>query len=267
MKNGNLKPPVRYFGGKSLMINSIKNYFPKDFDTYIEPFSGSFSIGLTIDCPNLIYNDLDKNVYSLYKVISDQDLYSGFKLMCDLSPYSEDLRNEYKIELKRDDLNLIERAFYFFYINRTSHNGIGGFSINTHIRRSMSKSVSDYLSAIDRLPELHDKLSKVIITNKDGIELIEKFDKEDSFLYLDPPYHQSTRTSARYKVDMSNIQQEKLINSLLDIKKAKILLSGYECDLYKKLEDNGWNKKKILVKTTDGNRNPKTKIESLWLNY
>ncbi len=87
---------------------------------------------------------------------------------------------------------MVERAFSFFYVNRTSHNGVGGFSKNTYIRRGMSKSVSDFLSAIDRLPELHDRLSKVIVTNKDDLTWAENHadktndecHKERSMLHL-----------------------------------------------------------------------------------
>ena len=166
---------VKYFGGKGGMYNDILKYFPVNdvYNTYIEPFSGSFSIGLHKDyiTPVEIYNDLEQNVYSLYKVLSDKELFQQFKEKCDLIYYSADLRKDFKTLLKTE-LSILDRAFYFFYVNRTSHIGVGGFSVNTCIRRKMSKSVSDFLSCIDRLPELHNRLSKVIVMNTNGIELI-----------------------------------------------------------------------------------------------
>jgi hypothetical protein len=50
----------------------------------------------------------------------------------------------------------------------------------------------------------------------------------------------------------------------LSIKHAKILLSGYECEEYKRLD---WGKIIIPKKTQDGNRKPKSVIEVLWKNY
>ncbi|MDE5888611.1 MAG: DNA adenine methylase, partial [Bacilli bacterium] len=180
---------------------------------------------------------------------------------------NEDLWKEYKKSLKEDDLDIIERAYRFFYVNRTSHNGIGGFSMNTIIRRNMSKSISDMLSAIDRLDELHQRLSKLIVTNKNAFELIEKYkDNENVFMYLDPPYHQSTRTAARYEVDMTNEQHYVFINLVLN-SKAKMLISGYDCEPYNKLVENGWEKIQFEVNTVSGNKKPKTKIETLWKNY
>jgi len=161
---------------------------------------------------------------------------------------------------------MVERAFSFFYVNRTSHNGVGGFSKNTYIRRGMSKSVSDFLSAIDRLPELHDRLSKIIVTNMDGMKLIRKFNRENVFMYCDPPYEQSTRTSTRYNVDMDRSAHVDFLEAVIE-SKAKILISGYHCDLYDQLMDNGFQRVSFEVKTIDGNFKPKTKTEFLYYNY
>lgn len=261
---------IRYFGGKQGMAKEILKYFPEKetYDTYIEPFGGSYALGFKMEFipPVEIYNDLEKNVYSLYKVLSDKELYEQFKEKCDLTYYIADLREEYRRRLKEDELSMLDRAFYFFYVNRTSHNGIGGLSVNTVVRRNMCKSVSDMLSCIDRLPELHQRLSKVIILNQDGIELIKKYNTKNVFLYLDPPYEQSTRTNARYSVDMDRDGHLKLIDACID-SKAKIMISGYDHEIYDKLLDNGFHKIQFNVNTTSGTHQPKSKTETLWLNY
>lgn len=264
-----LNAPIRYFGGKGTMYNNIIEHIPLKgtYNTYIEPFGGSFSIGLKLEPVSIeIYNDLEENVYSLYKVISDKVLFNEFKEKCDLAIYSEQFRTEYKAKLKNDDLTIIDRAFYFFYVNRTSHNGIGGFSTNLSIRRNMSKSISDMLSTIDKLPEIHQRMSNVIISNNDGISLINKHNNVNTFIYCDPPYEQKTRTAARYSVDMNNNQHLLFIDEVLK-SKSKILISGYECEEYNKLTENNFTKYQFEVKTIDGKFNKKTKIETLWKNY
>jgi DNA adenine methylase len=264
-----MNSPIKYFGGKGTMFNNIIDYFPKrdTYNTYIEPFGGSYSIGLKKEPVEIeIYNDMEQNVYSLYKVLSDPDMYRVFKEKCDLALYSEDLRSEFKESLKRPDLPIVERAFCFFYVNRTSHNGVGGFSRNTYIRRGMSKSISDFLSSIDRLDALHDRLSRVIVTNTDGTELIRKYNAPNVFIYCDPPYEQSTRTSTRYAVDMDRNGHIDFLNSIIE-SKSKILVSGYDCELYDRLSENGFTKVSFEVKTIDGNFKPKTKTEYLYYNY
>lgn len=262
--------PIRMFGGKGTMLNQIKKYFPEigTYDTYIEPFSATYSLGLSLNPPPPIeiYNDLEQNVYSLYKVLSDNELFQQFKEKCDLVLYSEDIRKEFKEKLKTEELSIVDRAFYFFYVNRTSHNGIGGFTKNTYIRRNMSKSISDFLSSIDRLPEIHNRLSRVIVTNTDGIELIKKYNQENVFIYADPPYVWRTRTSTRYSVDMADDDHKKFLDAVIN-SKSKILISGYDCEMYDVLTETGFEKIQFKVKTISGSFTPKTKIETLWKNY
>ena len=101
----------------------------------------------------------------------------------------------------------------------------------------MSKSVSDYLSMIDKLPEIHNRLSTVIIENKNIFDLIKKYDSENTFFYLDPPYIQQTRASnQKYECDMTNQQHEHLI-SIVNNSKSKFLISGYYHPIYDNLKN------------------------------
>lgn len=264
-------PPIKYFGGKNCMKNIIYNYFPpKDsFDTYIEPFGGSYGLGLGLEeYPKVeIFNDLDHNVYALYKVLNDKDMFEAFRMKCELTYYSEELREEYLEKLKSNDLDIIDRAFMYFYVNRTSRNGHGGLSVNRLVRRGMSKSTSDFLSAVERLPELHDRLSRVIVLNKDAIKLIKKYDDERTFFYCDPPYDWSTRSATRYDVDMNGEQHDEFLKAAID-SNAKMLISGYDCERYRILEKNGFNRVDFSVKVMGGNGNTvKEKKETLWANY
>lgn len=264
-----MKSPIKYFGGKNGFANKILEYFPSEYKTmnYIEPFCGSAALLFHKERSQVeIINDLDNNIHSLFKVLIDKELFSQFKDMCDLTPYSEKLLKEFTQELK-SDISIIERAYKFFYCNRVSYNGLGGFSSSGVVRRNMSKSVSDYLSSIDGLYDVHNRLSGVVIHNTDALRLIEKWDKENTFMYLDPPYALETRSSGGYKHDMSDDDQDKFLNVLLSIKNAKVLVSGYNCDRYSTLEDNGWKRIDMEIKTQNNNRVGKLKIESLWFNY
>lgn len=250
------------------MWKVIQTYFPdpKAYRVYVEPFGGSGAMLLSQPLGHVeIYNDLYKNVFSLYKTLADPAGFAAFKARADLALYSEDLRKEAKEKLL-GELSEGERAFYYWYFNRTSHNGIGGLSVNGCIRRNMSKSTSDFLSCIDRLKELHDRLSAVIILNRDALEVMKQYDASNTFYYLDPPYSWETRGSTRYAVDFSPAQQVGLVDSLLTAK-AQVLVSGYANQEYTRLERAGWQKIDFDKNTIGGGFKPKTVVESLWRNY
>jgi len=258
---------IRYFGGKGNgLVHEIKKFIPENYKIYVEPFGGSGTVLFNQQANNEIYNDIYDNVYSLFKVMSDKDLFQKLKEKLDITPYSEKLNKEYKEELRKKDLSILDRAYYYYYVNRTSVNGIGGFSTNLVVRRNISKSTSDYLSGIDGMEFYHKRLSNVIILNRDAIDVIQKYDSKDTFFYLDPPYVHSTRTSARYDCDMEDDKHIELLN-LIKQCKGKVLISGYDNELYNTLTENGWNKSQFIVNTTGGDFKSKQKTETLWYNY
>ena len=62
MKDKKIKrSPMFYVGDKYKLIEEIKQYFPKNIDTFIEPFVGGGTVFLNIEAKKYILNDLFKN--------------------------------------------------------------------------------------------------------------------------------------------------------------------------------------------------------------
>jgi DNA adenine methylase len=97
-----------------------------------------------------------------------------------------------------------------------------------------------YWRAIDRLPEVHERLKNVNIEHMDAVQCIRKYANERSLIFCDPPYVAATRVAPNtYKHEYSNGQHEQLVETLLEVPGHKIL-SGYESPIYKPLLDAGW---------------------------
>jgi len=77
----NMMLPFRRMGGKGNLYKIIHRFFPKKFETYIEPFCGTCAVGMNQFPipPCEIYNDLDKNVYSLFAVLTNEIKFAKFK--------------------------------------------------------------------------------------------------------------------------------------------------------------------------------------------
>ena len=96
-----MKSPIKYYGGKSYMTNIIIDQFPKDYEVYVEGFGGGASVLFQKEkTPLEVYNDLGENVYSLFKVLSDKDMFERLKEKMDLTFYSEEIRQEFKNDLR-----------------------------------------------------------------------------------------------------------------------------------------------------------------------
>lgn len=108
--------------------------------------------------------------------------------------------------------------------------------------------------------DLFDSVCEVIQT--DAIEWLagQQLD-QGTLVYADPPYHPSTRRRSRvYRHDYSEHDHEKLLDLLCRLP-SKVMISGYDCDLYRdKLR--GWSHRKFMVQSHVGPRQ-----ESLWFNF
>lgn len=263
-----MKPAIRYFGGKSQMINHILARVPVH-RTYIEAYGGSGAVLLAKQPTGVeLWNDLERNVYSLMHVISNKALFAEFECRARIALVDEATSVEY-VRALAGELDALDRAFMFWYVTRTRRAGgsSGGFSSNLVQRRGMAKTNSDFLSAVDRLPELHERLKRVLVRNCDALTLIEKCDRVQTFIYLDPPYVQDTRTDTRYTQDADNDHHTQLVDLLLRIRHAQVMVSGYAHPIYERLEAAGWHRHDIQINTVSGTLDPKVRTETLWMNY
>jgi DNA adenine methylase len=90
---------------------------------------------------------------------------------------------------------------------------------------------------------LAKRFDNAIIECLDAVELIERYDTEDAFFYVDPPYFNANMGHyGGYTAD----DFERLLTTLSKIK-GKFLLSCYPSESIKKrVEKNGWNNNDYL---------------------
>lgn len=80
-------------------------------------------------------------------------------------------------------------------------------------------------------------------------------------MYIDPPYMLSTRSGKQYKHEMTDADHEELLKMIVQ-SKAKIMVSGYETDMYNDYLV-GWQKKQFSSCAERG----KPRTETVWTNY
>ena len=274
-KQKKVKSPVAWLGGKSRMVNKLIPMIP-EHKTYVEPFGGGGSM-LLAKLPSKIevYNDLDSGIVNFFRVLRNKVSFSELQRLVSLTPYSREEYHECNESWNTSE-DFIDMAHKWFVVARMSFSGMFGQSFGysrTSSSRGMAQCVSAYLGAIERLPEICERLLRVLIENKDALKLIEQFDSESTFFYLDPPYVLSTRNpSAGYRHEMTDEQHLKLIE-LVQKLKGKVMISGYVNELYETLEQKGWQRIDFdaFLSASGHTKNTKgldsKRTESVWLNY
>ncbi len=96
----------------------------------------------------------------------------------------------------------------------------------------------------------------------DAVTFLETFQfTGDELVYVDPPYVPETRRRSKvYRCDYTHFDHLRLLR-LLKTLPCKVMLSGYDCDLYE-TELAGWNTARFQAKThTD------VREEVVWMNF
>ncbi len=276
-----LVQPLKIHGGKHYLAKRIIELMPKHIH-YVEPFFGGGSVLLQkpaelIEGYSEVVNDINGDLINFWRAIADQHIFPVFQKAVSCCPFSSEEWTRMKVLLDEEwesiQIPQVKRAAAFFIHARQSMAGRGDCFTpltRTRTRRGMNEQVSSWLTAIEGLPEIHERLKRVVILNDDACKVIKQQDGENTFFYCDPPYLQSTRSSTgEYgEHEMSDDDHEELLHCLSQIK-GKFILSGYLSELYVMWGNNhGWRRVDIEIDNKASSKKKKEKkTECLWLNH
>ena len=264
------------------MAEEIIKRFPPHVH-YVEPFAGGLAVLFAkpakwIEKHSEVVNDLNGGLMNFWRCLACEDAFELFKRMVEGTPFAEyTFKSAKKESIKNADWytgeNLsVALAHAFFVRYRQSRQGLGkDFATlsKTRTRRGMNEQVSSWLGAIEGLPEAHERLKRVVVLNRDAVEIIKSEDSPDTFFYLDPPYVHDTRsTTGEYQHEMTLEDHRRLLNTLAPLK-GKFLLSGYSHDLYHEFAQLcDWSCDEIEIDNKASSAKIKEiKREMLWMNY
>ena len=131
----------------------------------------------------------------------------------------------------------------------------------------MNGNVSEWLSAVDGLPDVHARLSRVLIENMPAIHMIRREDAPETLFYCDPPYlHETRQATTAYAFEMTESDHQELLDVICQCK-GKVMLSGYPSELYdRKLAD--WTRYTFDLPNHAANGKEKRReTEVLWCNF
>jgi DNA adenine methylase len=231
------RPPLRYHGGKWRAADKIIPLLPPHM-TYVEPFGGGGSILLRKNrSVHEVYNDLDGDIVNVFRVLQHEEESKRLISLLELTPFS---RDEFKIAYEKTECQ-VEQARRTIIRSMMGFSSSGATKSSTGFRSldrvdGRSNSAAQWNSLPDYLHLVTKRLGGVIIENEPAIDLIKRLDNKKALHYVDPPYLPDTRSSMKtgstyYRHEMTEDDHIELIQ-LLQTVEGKVLLSGYNSDLY-----------------------------------
>ncbi len=213
-----MNQPLKWHGGKHYLAKWIIEQMPPHTH-YVEPFFGGGSVLLSKDPEGVseVANDRNCELINFWRVLRSEIEFEKFCRAVQATPFS-------KVEFDEASylsMDPVTRAVRFFIRNRQSRQGLmrdfATLSRN-RTRRGMNEQVSSWLTAVDGLPEVHDRLKRVVIHNVPAVAVILSQDGPNTLFYCDPPYVHETRTARdAYEAEMSDDDHEELLYTLSQI--------------------------------------------------
>lgn len=257
-----------WYGGKFSHLDWLLPLLPKS-KHYCEPFAGSAAVLINREpAPVETYNDLDSEVANFFRVLREQK--EELVEAIGLTPFS---RKEFEVAISEPtiELSALERARRFYIRARQVRTGLAQRASSgrwAHCRLTsragMAGAVSRWLGSVEALPEIAQRLLRVQIENDTAINIIRRYDSEETLFYCDPPYpHSSRGDSNAYRYEMTDDEHRELAKVLHDVK-GKVALSSYRCDLMDELYFD-WQVIEGPTKIVHSVKQPRTEV--LWVNY
>lgn len=249
---------------------------------YVEPYAGGLSVLLAKnpDGVSEVANDLNKHVANFWAVLRSGRALNKMHLYLHSQPFSEvDWKANKELvdsilwegvnPTSDDDANLLRATAFFICCRQSLAGRMESFAplSRSRTRRGMNEQASAWLSAIEGLPEVHERLKRVVILNRPAIKVIASEDSPTTLLYCDPPYLHETRTATDvYDHEMKLEDHRDLLASLTRCK-GKVMLSGYRSTLYDEVL-RGWQRHDFdLPNNSAGGETKRRMTECVWCNF
>lgn len=255
-----------WFGGKRTMAPFIVTELGKHTQ-YFEPCCGSMAVLFSKEpSQKETVNDLHRDLINLARVLQNrstaEDLYDR---LCRLL-FSEDAlerADEYMATVPLQAECDVERAYHYFIGSWMARNGTAGtarmdYQIAVRWTKNGGSPTVRWNNALESIPAWHLRLRNVVILCRDMFNIIDRFeDVAGTAIYVDPPYVAITRSGFmgnkagkngrnseylhefRHDDPMFGNDHQRLATELRAYKKARIVVSYYDCPEVRKLYD-GW---------------------------
>ena len=243
------KPFIKWVGGKGQLLPEINKLYPielgKNINKYAEIFLGGgavlFDILSKYKLDEVYISDKNLELINTYKSIRDNVdiLIKSLKEMEeqyiplnneDRKIYYYEKREEYNSLKINSEVNNIEKAILFIFLNKTCFNGLYRVNKKGKFNVPMGAYKKPKISDEENLKNVSLTLRNVKIVYADYRES-EKFIDDKTFVYIDPPYRPLNITSSFTSYtendfnDKEQIELAEYIN-VLNKKGAKIVISN-----------------------------------------
>lgn len=244
------KPIIPWMGGKRRLCKQIMAVMP-EHHTYVEPFCGGAAVFFSKPESKVeVINDLNSDLVTLYRVVKHHldEFVRHFR-------WALNSREEFLTAKKIDPNTLtdIQRAARFFYLQKHAFGGkVSGQTFGVSTTRPPRLNL---LRIEEDLSAAHLRLAQVYIEHLAWDACVERYDRDATVHYLDPPYWET----AGYGVEFGFDQYERMAELAKSIKGKMIISINDHPDIRQVFADLSWDEVPITYTVGGSGRSAPTR--------
>lgn len=284
MKVGDVRPFLKWAGGKSYLLPQLASFIPKAFENYYEPFfgGGAFYFYLINHGYNFTphINDINNHLINAYRHVRDDLPLLSASLMTLQNEYlslsTEERKNlYYKLRLIYNEQphDNLARAALLIFLNRTGYNGMYRENLKGEYNIPFGREKnSPTICNTENLKKASRALSYAVLTSGPYEEAVMNAQPGD-FVYLDPPYYPSSATSRFTRYTEHDFQDEeqftlKEVFDGLSQRGCKVMMSNSKTAFISKLYRDYRMETVLATRSLNSKGTGRGKVEELViLNY
>lgn len=220
-----INSPFKWVGGKSRLRKQIIALLPPH-SCYVEPFAGAAWV-LLGKAPSAVevLNDKDQELITFFRVIKEnpEALIASFEWELASRAEFERLADQ-----DTSQLSDVQRAHRFYYLIMA---GWGGELNYPRFQTSITdgghgnRLIGALKTLRQRIEPVYERLRTVLIENLDWQECIERYDRPQAVMYVDPPY---PGNKCNYVHNMRDWDAHRLLAERLGKTQCRWILSSYD---------------------------------------
>jgi len=241
-----LKPFVKWAGGKTQIIQEILKLIPNSFNTYFEPFLGGGALFFQLKPTNAVISDYNSELITAYKCFREA---KDFHLMIDeILVHQANHNEEYYYQIREWDrdsgfhnLPNYKRAARMIYLNKSCFNGLYRVNSKGYFNVPSGKyvTVNAYDESLYNNLSSYLSLSSISILNGDFEEAVSSA-KNGDFVYFDPPYDtfEDKNNFTTYTKNVFGKEEQRRLSKVfkdLDKRGVKVMLSNHNTEFIREL--------------------------------
>ncbi|MBU1094407.1 MAG: Dam family site-specific DNA-(adenine-N6)-methyltransferase [Firmicutes bacterium] len=241
-----IKPFVKWAGGKTQILDKIRENIPNNFNTYYEPFLGGGAVLFDLAPKSAVISDSNQELISAFRCFQNRNNYVLLveELLKHQSKHSEDYYYQIR-EIDRTpeykDFKIFSKAARMIYLNKACFNGL--YRVNSKGYFNVPSGKYEKVNTYDEklFENIYEYLSnnKIKIISEDFEKVVESA-KQGDFVYFDPPYDtfdEQKNFTAYSKDAFGKDEQARLARVYRELsnKGVYVMLSNHNTELIKEL--------------------------------